>query len=568
MFDISKLTIVTTLPFTNSKAQNDRNSSMENDHVNRSISSNRTNSRKFRTNFKLFFWFIICIIGSILQVIEVSNIYFSYKITTLVTMSYPPLITRPSLTVCFYTVEIYDWDKVNLSDLVELEKIGLINATQIMVSKEILKKVQTQVRNDGFGEMIDYTGIVNSNSTASQVMSRSLNFTTLIKGCYEISNIDYMYHSDKKCSNFKETTYVREMQKCIRIDSLLRSQEYKYMLLNQIVSQGFFYQFKVNGKYSGRISNVMYSFGPVGGFLRNGYIRQVMKETLSVSIILTYSIYRSQLLPEPFETACINYKNYLNKEHFVLKNFKHPKPKVDDYRNYKYNFDPKSILHRGDCWEECVKINSVKYFGKISPGVSVTSDIEIPMMSQFELEDDKNIFNFDREIKTKCNDKCKWQECDSSYFIPQIVSSKVREVEGTKAQKVIVHVMTQPVTHTVAVQKMNFVEYISYIATAIGFWLGLTVYDSGLAFVRKAFPFIQSQMKNLMLHHNFLNKHHHHHHRHNRRRNNDHHKHHQPHVKSSTIESILTSTSATRFCARNPNIQLHRQRLTGILDYN
>lgn len=496
---------------------------------------------------KRIFWFSVCILGTILQVIQVSNIYFSYKITTVVTMNYPEYISRPSLTICFYTVEIYDWNKVGEVNLVELEKLGLKEASKITNSTEALNSLQDQVRADGFGEKIIYTGIVNNNATSREIMSRSLNYSTFILGCYEISNKDYRYHANKLCSNFKETTYMREMQKCIRIDSKLPSTEYSSILLNQIVSQGFFFQFKVNGKYSKRISNVMYSFSPVGSFLRNGYIRQIMKETLSVSIILTYSIYRSELLPLPFETACINYQNSMSQSNFQFRRFsQHFQPNY----SYNYTFDPKSIKDRGDCWEECVIINSVKYFGRIAPGVSVTGSINIPMISQYEIETNETLHAFDRKIKTKCNRKCKRPECDLSTFIPHVISSKSRELNGKKAQKVIIHAMNQPVTHAKAVQKMNFVEYLSYVATAIGFWLGLSVFDFGLTIVKKLIPLARSTWKTQIGHSVHVSS---------------------PRKRKSSerFQSILSfiHVKQSRSASRHPMDQMHRKRLAEMIDY-
>ena len=67
---------------------------------------------------------LLCIILNTGHVFILFATYFKYDISTKVSIAYPEIIKPPTITLCFYLLELIDWDKANQSHPSGVSRLG------------------------------------------------------------------------------------------------------------------------------------------------------------------------------------------------------------------------------------------------------------------------------------------------------------------------------------------------------------------------------------------------------------------------------------------------------------
>lgn len=429
-----------------------------------------------KVTVKLIFW-LICFVGIVYQVATVSKIYFAYKINTVVTMNYPQFVIRPSMTICFNTVEIFDWTKLSktkmrrilneseseLASVLGLQNILNADEPNLNSNRSFIKAI----RDITTRQKIIATGILNRGLNAKQIIDRTVKHLNFISQCFDVDIFNYTYGRVNCSEKYTLDIYTRGMVTCMRLDSTDKEQKYSYVKLNQMITKGLLFQFDLRAfKLRERTSNIMLSFAKQKEYLRFGFINNVIPNVFSEMTVLTIRIYQSQLLKSPYETDCLDYNR--------LKLFQDSP------------FSP--INNRGDCIEACLlqESTSSNFMAPIYPELSVTKEITNKIIPLSSLYRKSKLYQRYFQDKKDCTHICRKPECDIILFSPQIVSPREFGILPSMHHSIKIYTTDLPITSTKSVAKLDFVEYWSYISGIIGFWIGFSVFH-----VIDALPFIR-----------------------------------------------------------------------------
>lgn len=152
--------------------------------------------------FLKLFWFSICFIGNLYQIIQISSDYFQYEIVTTIIVNFPLKFSAPAQTICFHETRTINWDKLllikpNIRDDLNISHLNSVDAIVNYTKRQSLsgtRKIQGIV----FKDMgLKTRASVTYNSTemfndCSLVLSDGS--TQIRKSCHELFNIStYRY---------------------------------------------------------------------------------------------------------------------------------------------------------------------------------------------------------------------------------------------------------------------------------------------------------------------------------------------------------------------------------------
>lgn len=89
------------------------------------------------STFKLF-WFVICFSGNIYQIGQISGQFFKYEIITTISVNFPEKFTAPAINICFFEVELVDWDKLISVNPNIKEELNM----SLLSNEEVIRKVK------------------------------------------------------------------------------------------------------------------------------------------------------------------------------------------------------------------------------------------------------------------------------------------------------------------------------------------------------------------------------------------------------------------------------------------
>lgn len=78
------------------------------------------------------------------QIGQISNQFFQYEIVTTVNLNFPDIFTAPAMSVCFYEIEIVDWDKMEKFKPTIKEDLNISQLSD----NEINEKLQSMLTGD------------------------------------------------------------------------------------------------------------------------------------------------------------------------------------------------------------------------------------------------------------------------------------------------------------------------------------------------------------------------------------------------------------------------------------
>lgn len=117
------------------------------------------------STFKLI-WFFICFVGNMYQIGQISNQFFRYEIVTTVNLNFPDIFTAPAISVCFYEIEIVNWDRMESIKPNIKEDLNISQLSENEIN-EMRKKMLTSAKRKFQGDLFSGMDI----KTRSQVSS-------------------------------------------------------------------------------------------------------------------------------------------------------------------------------------------------------------------------------------------------------------------------------------------------------------------------------------------------------------------------------------------------------------
>ena len=375
-------------------------------------------------------WCGLCICGSILQMIQVSIIYFSYRVTSVVVIDFPDKMVRPSLTICFDSIDFYKWATLSPERNVSLLKAGFDPPHSFWLTK-YKRKLQGYVDKLDLNERIKYSGILFSGMNAHEIVDNLTGLATFLDGCFQVSNTDYKLNRVNCSASYIPKAYVRDMETCVELDSNLPSDEYSFVELRQVSTEALLFKFILKVDLGHKGTKFRYSLAGRHRFLRNGFIKPVSTLTNSYGSTLTYDVFTNELLKLPYETDCLDYDHLTGEV----------------------------LTSRGDCFEFCVAKLSMDRWKKLLPGVSVGENSKSVIITQYELDNDPKMNREAQVLIDWCNQGCHKPECNWTIY-----SVRIQDVETVFTSTALVHsvkvdAMQSPTVTTQAVPNLSFIEY-------------------------------------------------------------------------------------------------------------
>ena len=132
-------------------------------------------------------WFLVCIAGNVYQIVQITDHYLKYEIQTTVTVDFPKEFVAPTVSYCFKSVEIINWQKL-------LAKRPFL--------KPVIKKMM-HLKNGSIPEIIDgidrlqfvakarLDALVFGKMSAKDMDDITHKTDEIFTKCGTISNIDY-----------------------------------------------------------------------------------------------------------------------------------------------------------------------------------------------------------------------------------------------------------------------------------------------------------------------------------------------------------------------------------------
>lgn len=192
---------------------------------------------------------------------------------------------------------------------------------------------------------------------------------------------------------------------------------------------------------------VEYALAPGRQILRTGSDQVAQMTSLRARTALSFFTYHVDRLEAPYETDCIHYRQR-----------------------------DAGIRTRFDCYELCVKNYSISKWRKMLPRISVPLNCSYKFMSQLQIDSNVTLKSEISKLKVTCDYLCRKRDCNST-TLETIVLSFI-DVSFLSEARFNARVMsienpTSPVAQTLAVAKLDFAEYASYVTGALSFWVGL-----------------------------------------------------------------------------------------------
>ena len=400
-------------------------------------------------------WFFFCTLGNIYQVEQISQNYFSYKISTSVMVNFPAKYIMPKLSMCIPLWNMIDWK--SMEPVLFNQSFGDLKASNLWHRKEfdVLRKTDqhnfsrsfNRLKNSGFKMIVSHFFTVNR--TNSDIMEILMKPQEIFGSCRLIDPKRYQFMSNHiyNCTNccgyhFNIQMFQKEQSICYAFKSKHLS-DYRFDYLSSkraIGTSGIQFHAAISREVTKGISSARFYLTESSEYPRYGYTSYHFAIDMKKFYKMTYYWYKNQLLPVPYETGCIEYKSL-------------------------------GYTSRGDCFEKCFKKKSLERFNRILPGIVIDSnDNQSTSITPFEYGTNLSFSVSSMEIQKTCSLKCHQPDCMEDIFIPLVLGQ-----EPTNLSRIAMFIIQTPVLTTICEPKTQFVEFLTDFISSFGFWLGISV---------------------------------------------------------------------------------------------
>ena len=400
-------------------------------------------------------WFILCTLGNIYQVEQMTHNYFEYKITTTTMISYPEKYVMPKISICFQIPQLIDYESMDPKDFSSyLEKMAQVlryydSHVKNKISQEFVNLTSQATFSNGVSKL--KTGALlymvedafTANQTNQEVFSIILNTKRLFHQCRLLDPVTYSFRSFDCDDNFLIQVFRKEFSICYAFKTKLPlDQTYDYQISNRVLgTSGIQYDIIMNETVSRSLKFAKLFFTDMDELPRFGFTSYFDTQDVRTWFRITYVWYKNELLPDPYDTGCIDYKSSFN------------------------------LTSRGDCFEQCFRNESLKHLGEyILPGplIQAPGDDKISVTTFQYLKNDYS--NLSVSIQRKCTKVCRRPNCIEYIFIPDIFGQK-----SYAQAKFQLFIIQTPVISTIYAPKVDMIQFLSDFIGSFGFWLGISV---------------------------------------------------------------------------------------------
>lgn len=368
-----------------------------------------------------FPFYLICFIGFLIQVKNISLDYFSYATITKITIDFPEYVPPPSVSVCSRLGEL-----VNISEAKRLHNIEF-NGSNARFHYEVFP-----------------------NLTLSQLFELVPKPNQTLVGCKLREPGEYFINNETKCDKyFNISRYYMQEYICFK------------------------YDFKMSGLYD--FESVSQADSARGRVYNLQLDNELFKRVIFFTIIV-----HSRLLPyeSRYYSARIFRKTFGNESYSTQSNYMFSFSERVDIR-LPYPYDTGCGFNQGRiqsiCKQMCLTENVMRTFNKIPFNWIIAEsnisylDKKIMVNSDFYNTTAQRIFN---EIEENCRHRCNIPECASFHFNTQLL-----DIDYKKDDVINIHVLLplQPSVRVVFMAEFSTTDYIVFIMSCLGTWLGVSM---------------------------------------------------------------------------------------------
>jgi len=213
-----------------------------------------------------------------------------------------------------------------------------------------------------------------------------------------------------------------------------------------------------NDKMAGRVPYFIYHL-----FDGNSFIDNAITDVFISPIIgghttgFSYDEYEEVLLPPPFDTNCRKYSEI-------------------------------GMRGQDHCYENCFRKESISMTGKLLPSLIILTNETSPMISYYDMIKDylignhasmfgnMTIMEIYNMIADKCEVACQRRDCNVRNFVSKkIAGMKLNNQEVFSVKN---YIRFGEVTVSTCLQQYSFAQFLTDIASSLGFWLGVSAFGS------------------------------------------------------------------------------------------
>lgn len=390
-------------------------------------------------------WSIICLIGNIAQIYHISLQYFLYDVTTNVQLYIPDTIDLPSLSVCFYSWKLLKWSQLSAY---EKQSLLTINGEDIYRFEQPYENLTSYAIRSAIenGTTLDATTLLKN-------MQKKLNISDMFRltaSPFEVFSPVAIYNPQQRGFDFlvngsdlmKPEEFFFDNRKCLvfNLEEKGRSNVSYFANRRINIMSGIASMYFFSEEYVSAVNEPVIALSSGKDYVRpdfNGFL--AVPSQLRVGI--TYTEYRSILLPSPYATNC---RNYL----------------------------ASGFISRGKCYDVCLKAKSLHLWGSLHPLLQI-----FPKEKEKIITYDELFFQYSHEanrIDTECTEECKQRDCSTVQYIPRyMLFGKPYQAEQVRF---FLMVTLSPITESITVEHYLLIQFVTDIASTFGFWLGLNLY--------------------------------------------------------------------------------------------
>lgn len=406
-----------------------RNQWTQSSHENSSVESLKKEcNRKLKCTVNLLVSLLLCLGGTVWQLSSIGAEYFEYAVVSEVSLVKVYDVEPPAMSICLPYIEMIGRERLNVSpeDFRDLEKLS--------------EKVS-------------------ENYTISQLFALTPDIESIILVCW-IRRVQ-SYDIDADLSKFLIKKYIRDSYVCYRfthinqgkVGFLYRSHHIQYGkkrggLMSVRLNKTFLVNLNIDRFIVFLHPFDMYPHGDRDYALHLIAEENVFAEGNTIWAI-SWTKVTQTLLPPPYSTNCAD--------------------------NQKMGFE-----NREHCQHTCVSDKVFNKYGKSSFTLPQESPTGYTVLSQAKLLHNRSL---EQEVDSwieECNSTCWGHNCIRVNFCPLVTST----MEHAKYVGFQLFDQNGPETRIVFVGKLSLVNFLVYILSIVGVWLGISCLDISKMIIR------------------------------------------------------------------------------------
>ena len=387
-------------------------------------------------------WALLCCLGCIIQIVILVQQYMRYEISTSVTLLFKDKIHLPAVTVCSRLIELLNWndERVRRNCQQITMKPDCHNMTLAQLQDHVSR--QMDVRDtliSTFGLFDEYTirEILNMTVELDELLFAHLRFNQSTGGLQAVFNFNQTFHVSQ---------FFVGIIKCFTLTWRREFEELQYLQVKQQYTSPGLFLFLTRVPVPHKPMLIV-SYTENGVPYRTGYTDFLMTTAGPSVSTATYDLIKSDLLPAPFDTKCVDY----SKLH-------------------------EGLVNRGVCFERCYSAKGLDKFHRKPLGLLMqhSDPPDLKCMSESFLEKNQHELH---QMWSECDSLCSHQDCKQTIHVARVKSSDQHQ---DKAQITghMSYIPNAPVIRTMCLQKVTWAEFATDLSSTFGFWLGLSVMDA------------------------------------------------------------------------------------------